>query len=173
VVHLGEPVLDTVLAAAHVEHVRDVAGSGTVSVARRQPELDAIVREHRVDFVRHSRDQGDQEGRGGDPAGFFHQLGKGELAGAVDSYKQIKLSLGCLHFSNVDVEEADGVALELLLSRLVTLDIREPSYGMPLQTTMKRGARQVRDRWLQGIEAVIQRQERVPAEGNNDRLLIG
>jgi hypothetical protein len=38
---------------------------------------------------------------------------------------------------------------------------------------MQQRARQVRDGGLQGIEAVIQRQERVPAEGNDDRFLIG
>jgi hypothetical protein len=44
---------------------------------------------------------------------------------------------------------------------------------MTLQAAMQRRARQVRDRGLEGIKAVIQRQERVPAEGNNDGLLIG
>jgi hypothetical protein len=30
----------------------------------------------------------------------------------------------------------------------------------------------MRDRCLQGVEAIIERQERVPAEGDDDRLLL-
>lgn len=37
---------------------------------------------------------------------------------------------------------------------------------------MEGGACEVRDRRLQGIEAVVQRQERVSAEGDDDRFLL-
>jgi len=43
---------------------------------------------------------------------------------------------------------------------------------MALQAAMQRRARQVRDGRLQGIEAIVQRQRRVPAEGNDDCLLL-
>ena len=66
-----------------------------------------------------------------------------------------------------------GGALELLLGRLGALHIRQALNPVTLQAAMQRRARQVRDRGLEGIKAVIQRQERVPAEGNNDGLLIG
>ena len=40
---LGEPVLDAVFAAAHVEHVGDVPGGRPVGVAWREGELDAVA----------------------------------------------------------------------------------------------------------------------------------
>ncbi len=45
---LGQPVLDSVLAAAHVEHVRDVLGRWPIRVAGLEGELDAVVGQHRV-----------------------------------------------------------------------------------------------------------------------------
>ncbi|MDB5578151.1 MAG: hypothetical protein JWR80_3327 [Bradyrhizobium sp.] len=64
----GEPMLDAVLVAAHVEHVRHVPRCGTIGVARREGELDAVIGQDGVNLVRHRSDQGDQEGGGGRPA---------------------------------------------------------------------------------------------------------
>ena len=72
---------------------------------------------------------------------------------------------------DVDVKEPDGIALELLAVGFVAFDIWQARDAMPLQTPVKRRPRQVRDRGLQGVEAVAQRQERVPSEGDNHRLL--
>ena len=44
--------------------------------------------------------------------------------------------------------------------------------AMALQAAVQRRARQVRDRRLQGVEAVVERQQRMPAEGDDDRLLL-
>ena len=51
VLDLGETVLDAVLAAAHVEHMRHVAGSRAIGIARRKGELNAVVGENSMDFV--------------------------------------------------------------------------------------------------------------------------
>ena len=48
---LGQAMFDAVL-AADIEHVRHVSSCRTISVARREGKLDAIVGEHRVDFGR-------------------------------------------------------------------------------------------------------------------------
>jgi hypothetical protein len=40
---LGETVLDAVLAAAHVEYMRHVAGSRAIGIARRKNELNAVA----------------------------------------------------------------------------------------------------------------------------------
>ena len=79
---------------------------------------------------------------------------------------------GGLHLGNTNVEEADGVALELLPSRLVVFDIRQARDAMTLQAPVQRRPCQVRDRRLQGIEAIVERQQRVPTESNNCRLLF-
>ena len=44
---------------------------------------------------------------------------------------------------------------------------------MALIAAMQRRARQVRDGGLQGIEAIIERQKRVPAESHGDGLFLG
>ncbi len=66
---------------------------------------------------------------------------------------------------------ADGVALELLTLGLVTFDIRQARDVVTLQAAMQRRPCRVRDRGLESKEAVIQRQQRVPSEGNDHRLL--
>ncbi len=60
-------MLDPVLSAAHVEHVRYVASCRAIRVARREGELDAVVGEDGVDLVGHGLDQGREEGGGGCP----------------------------------------------------------------------------------------------------------
>lgn len=78
---LGEPVLDPVFVAPHVEPVRYPGGRGAVDVARREGELDAVVGQHGVAFVWNRCDQRDQEGRCCDPVRFGHEADDGELAG--------------------------------------------------------------------------------------------
>src|SRR4051812_20610464 len=86
---------------------------GPICVSRWQTELDAIIGEHRMDFVGNGFDQGDQEGRCGNTIGFFGKLDEGELRSSVDRHEEVELSLGGLHFGDVDVEEADRIRLEL------------------------------------------------------------
>src|ERR1039458_2194767 len=43
---------------------------------------------------------------------------------------------------------------------------------MTPQAAVQRGSRQARDRRLERIEAIVQRQERVPAKGNDDGLFL-
>jgi len=74
------------------------------------------------------------------PCGFticlVHELGDSELACPVNADEEIELSLASLHLSDVDVEEADRVALELLPRRLVACDVRQARDAMPLQAPM-------------------------------------
>ena len=44
---------------------------------------------------------------------------------------------------------------------------------MALQTPVKGRARQVRDGGLQGIKAVVERQQSMPSEGDDDGLFLG
>jgi hypothetical protein len=94
------------------------------------------------------------------------------IAGVAPLEVRKRKALGRLDLRDVDVKEADGVALELLPLGFVALDIRKPRDAVTLQAAMQRRPRQVRDRWLQGIEAVVQRQERVPSKGDDCRLLF-
>ena len=59
-----------------------------------------------------------QELPGGAPVGPFDELFHCELASAVDVDEQMQLSLGGLNCGDVDMEEADWIAPELLTPRL-------------------------------------------------------
>ena len=61
----------------------------------------------------------------------------GELAGAIDGDEEIELAFGGLHLGDVDMEVADRVALELLLGRLVALDLGQAADAVALQTAMQ------------------------------------
>lgn len=70
------------------------------------------------------------------------------------------------------MEVADRVALEFPLRRPVALDIRQSADAVALQTAVQGRPRQVRDRWLQRVEAIVERQQRVAAEGHNNGLFL-
>jgi len=82
----------------------------------RSAELDPIVGENRVDLVGDSRDQSFEESRGGGSSRLPDQLHEGKLARAIDGDVEVELAFIGLKLSNVDVEVADRVGLELFLS---------------------------------------------------------
>lgn len=89
----GEPVLDVIFLAPHIEHVGHVRGSRPVGISWRKGELDSIVGQDGVDLVGNSLDQGFQEGRRGDSAGFSGDLNECEFARSVNGNGKIQLSL--------------------------------------------------------------------------------
>ncbi len=70
------------------------------------------------------------------------------------------------------MEIADWIGFELPLGGDLALDIRQPRNAVALKAAMQRRTRQMRKRRLKRIEAVVQRQQRVTAEGDNDCLLL-
>ena len=131
-----EAMLDAVFAASHVEDVRHVAGGWAIGVARREAELDAVVRQDRVNLVRNGGDQRDQEGEGGHTVGALDQLHKREFARAIDGDEQIEFAFGRLHFDDVDVKEVYRIRFELLLRWSVARNLGRPADPVPLQATM-------------------------------------
>jgi len=71
------------------------------------------------------------------------------------------------------VKEVDRIALKALALRLVTLDVRQAGDAVPLEASMQRRSGQMRDRRLQGVESVVQRQQGMPAERDDRCLWIG
>src|SRR5258705_6521665 len=71
VLDLSEPVLDAILAAAHVKYVGHVFGCWAIGVSRGKGELNPVVREDGVDFVGNSFDQSDKERGRRCPAGLL------------------------------------------------------------------------------------------------------
>ena len=100
------------------------------------------------------------------------QLDESELRRPVDCDEHVQLAFRGAHLGNVDVEEADRIGLELLLCGLVALRLRQPADPMPLQATMQRRARQMRDGRLKRVQAIVEGQQSMPAEGDDHRLVL-
>ena len=99
-------------------------------------------------------------------------LGRGGLADAVDSDEHVELTCFRTDLGRVEMKVANRRGCELLLGRLVTLEVRQAADAMPLQTARPRGAGQVRQRGLQGIQAVIKRQPRMLAKRDQQRFCL-
>ena len=135
--------------------------------------MGAVVGKHGMDGVGHGFDEGAQEVSGDPACGFFMQLNEGELGHSIDGDQQIEPALGGLDFSDVDVEVAERVGLELALARSSALELGQTGDAMPLKAAVQGRPCQVRDGGLKGIQAVIQRQEGMPTEGDHDGLVLG
>ncbi len=96
----------------------------------------------------------------------------GKFAGAIDGDVEVKLALGSLDFGDVDVDVADRIGFELLPYRLVASDLRQPRDAMTLQAAMQLRVGQMRDRRLQGVEAIVEREHHMPSEGNDDGFVL-
>ena len=132
----GQPVVDVIFTAAHIEHVGEVGCGRAIPVTRRQGELDAIVGQDRVDLVGYGCDECFQEGRGGLSVRFLDELDEGEFARAINRDIKIQLPFRSLHFRYIDMKVADRIAFELLPVRLVTVDIRQPADAMAPQAAV-------------------------------------
>jgi len=102
-----------------------VPGRWAIGVARWKRELNAVVGEHGVNFVRNGFDKRHQEDGRGRSAGLLHKLYEGKFAGPIDRNIQVQLAFGGPYFGDVDVEIADRISLELLLVRFVAFDFRQ------------------------------------------------
>ena len=136
VVGLGQPVLDPVGFADHVQaHGPGIDGVPVPGLLR---ELDAIVGQYGVDLIRHGFEHVLQELPSRAPVSRFNELGDGELGCPVDVNEEVELAFSSLHLSNINVEEADRVTLELLTLGLVAFDIRQARDAVSLKAAMKR-----------------------------------
>ena len=122
VVRLGEPVLDVVFLADHVE--AHLARPGGVSVAGLFSKLDAVVCLDRKDLLRHGFDEKFEELPGCSSVRLFYRMGDRKLAGAVDGHEHVKLAFSGLNLGDIHVEEPDRIGLEALALGLVALDVR-------------------------------------------------
>ncbi len=85
-------------------------------------------------------------------------LGKGKLGGAVNRHGQVKFAFFCSALGDIDVKVADRILLEFALLWWLLGHLRQTADAMSLQTTMQRGARQVRNSLLERIQAINQGQ---------------
>ena len=77
-----------------------------------------------------------RKGRCGSGAGSFNELGEGELGRAVDSDEEVELAFCRAHLNQIDMEEADRIAVEILPLRLDSFHVRQSADAMPFKTAM-------------------------------------
>lgn len=70
------------------------------------------------------------------------------------------------------MDVADRVRLELLAPGPVAIPVGQPGDVVPLQAAMQRRAGQLRDRGLKSVEAIVERQQGMPAKGNDNGFLL-
>src|ERR1700683_1573883 len=108
-------------------------------------------------FIGDGGEQATQEISGGPPRDFLMQFDEGELRRPVDGDDEMELALSGSDLGEVDMEIADRMGLELTLGRSLAFDLRQPGDPMALKAALKR------------VEAVVERQQRTPPEGDHDR----
>ena len=168
-VWLGQAVLDPICLVGHIEaHFPRIC---CVPVGGLLGERDVVIGEDRVDSIGDGLEQMLEELPCGLAVCLVHELRDCKLACPVNANKEIELTLHSLNLGNVDMKEADGVTIELLALRLVTLDIRQAGNAVPLKATLQRQPGQMRNRWLKRIEAITQRQQSVLSECDDHCLL--
>ena len=158
----GQAMLDGMLNA---DTTKDMVEG--VMIASTVCELNAVVGQHGMNGVRHGFDQVAKELCRNHLGGCWMEFGEGKLRGPVDGHEEIEFALSRLYLCDVDMEIADRVAFESFLGWLVALDLRQSRDTVAQQTSVQLRTRQMWDRWLQRIEAVVQRQQRVLAKGND------
>ena len=88
------------------------------SASTRCGEVGAVVGQDDVDLVGNSFDQMAQEIASCAPLGLAMKFDEDEFARSIDGDEHVELAFGALHLGDIDVEEADRIALELGLDRL-------------------------------------------------------
>ena len=86
-------------------------------------------------------------------------------------HQEVALALDYLHLCDINVEKADGVALEILAFGLVAFDIWKARDAGALQAPVQRRPSHVRDLGPQSIETIVYRQQRMTREHDNHSLL--
>lgn len=173
VIGFGQSVFDAMCSACTIEHMHAQPCRGSIAARRQIAKLDAVVRQDGMNFVGDGLDQGLQESRSGMDVGAFLEVGESEFGCPINGNEELELAFGSLNLGNIDVKVADRVGFEFLLRRLVTVDIDQATDAMSLKASMQRRSCKVRNRRLQTVETVVERQQRMPAEGDDDRFIFG
>ena len=134
--------------------------------------MGSVVGGDGVDLVGDGGDQAAQEVPRGATRHLLMQFDEGELRGSVDGDEEVELALRGSNLGDVDMKLADRIGLELAFGGGFPFDLRQPGDSMTLQTPVKGRARQMRDGGLQSLQAVVERQQSMPSEGDNDGLFL-
>lgn len=126
-----------------------------------------------MDLVWNRLDEGGEKVGRYAPGGFFVLLDESELGGAVDGREQIQPALLSADLGDIDMEATDRVRLELFAGRPIAFDLGQPRNAVALKAAVERGAGQVGNGGLERVQAVVERQKRVPAKGHDHGSFFG
>lgn len=115
---LGQPMLNLMFAADAIKDVLEC-----VNMPVMIGELNAVIGEDDVEPVGHGSDQVAQERSSGHLPGFWMQLDIDELRCPINGDEHVEFAFSRLHFRDVDVKIPERVGFELLLRRLVAIDL--------------------------------------------------
>ena len=135
-------------------------------------EVGPVIGQHGVNFIGDGQRQRAEKVPGNASGCLLNKLDESEFGSSVNGYKEIKPAFGRMHLSNIDVEIANRIALELLLRLFVASNIWQPRNTMALKASMQRRTCQKGDRRLERIKTIIERQNCMPAKRNNDCFLF-
>ena len=170
-VGLGQPVLDVVGDADAVEDVRaKEAAARAIAVLGQAGEGHAVVGQHSMDLVREALDHIPQEGRAFHLPGAVVELDIGELRDPVDRQEHDEPAVGMSQLAAVEVDVADLIGLEPLALGLGLFD-RQPGDAVALEAALQGAPAEVGDGIPQAAQHVVQRQQRLLAEGHHDGFL--
>jgi hypothetical protein len=167
-VGLGQAMFNGGKKANPVEGMSPPASRRPLTILGKVGELDSVIGEHGVDAIGDRCDQRSKKAGSGSHVGTLDQLDKGELRGSVNCHEEVELGFGSPYFSQIDMEETDGIAIKPLGFRLAAFDLRQAADSMTKKATMQGRAGQMRDGGPQSVETVIQRKQGLPAEGYDD-----
>src|SRR5258708_6886570 len=130
-VGLGQTVADAMTKTGAIEGMSTPSCRKPSTILRQIGELDSVVGEHSVDAIGNGCDECFEEGSGRLHIGLFNEFDHSELRGPVDGHEEVELALGRSHFRQIDMEEADRIAVELLPPGLVAFHLGQPVDAMP------------------------------------------
>ena len=128
-VRFGQPMLNPVCVIDHVKTHRP--RMCCVSISGLLGELDAVVHKDCVYLVWNGFQHGLSKLRGRLAICFVDQLQNGKLAGSINSYKEIQLTLIGTKLSDINLEIANRISFELLPLELIALYIWQSRNAMP------------------------------------------
>jgi len=174
-----EAMLDPQLRAGEVEGMgakRLMSGQlllnlGDRPAAMRRRELKPIVGQDRVDRVRDTLDQPAQEVRRDPWSRSFVSFREGEMADAIDGDDELELAFVRPDLREIDVDVPDRIVVELP-THARALRIRQAADALALKQAVQGGPGQVWDGRLQGVEAIIEGQQRVSTKRDAEELLL-
>lgn len=134
--------------------------------------MGAVIRENGVDLIRQSGDERAQEIGCDASCCLWRELGESELGSSVDGDEEVELAFGGSHFGEIDMKVADRIRFEFAFFWFVAFDLRQSGDAMALQAAVERRPGQLRNGWLESVEAVIEWQKSALAKGDDNGFLF-